>query len=128
MCNNKNQSYTRATWNNNSINDFKSNIDAEQILQVSNNLDLLLQGRNENMNFEGKINDICGKVSKILVSAAENSGLIITKPIINKKHNKHNIQPWFNEDCERKRQSYLKAKQNFRRLNSQSNYNYKKCP
>ena len=49
--------------------------------------------------------------------------LIITKPIINKKHNKRNIQPWFNEDCERKRQSYLKAKQNFRRINSQSNYN-----
>ena len=29
MCNNENQSYTCATWNNNSINDFKSNIDAE---------------------------------------------------------------------------------------------------
>ena len=29
MCNNENQSYTRATRNNNSINDFKSNIDAE---------------------------------------------------------------------------------------------------
>ena len=57
------------------------------------------------------------------MSAAENSGLIITKPIINKKHNKHNTQPMFNEDCELQRQSYLKAKQNFRIINSESNYN-----
>ena len=93
-----------------------------------------MQGHDENVNLEGNINDICGRVSKILVSAAEDSGLIITKRINNKKCNKRKIQPWFNEDCKLKRQSYFKAKHNFRRINSQRNYdemvlnstNYKK--
>ena len=56
------------------------------------------------------------------------------QPGVNKKRNKRKIQPWFNEDCERKRKSYFKAKHNFRRINSQRNYdkmvlnnkNYKK--
>ena len=64
---------------------FNINIDVEQILLVSNNNGILLQGQNENVNMGACVNDVCGKVSKILVSAIENSGLIISKIIYNTK-------------------------------------------
>ena len=65
----------------NLINDIKSNIDTEQILQVSNFIDLLLQHHDENVNMEEKVNAVCGNSSKVHVSAGDNRRLIITNKI-----------------------------------------------
>ena len=60
------------------MNDIKSNINNEQILQISNVIDLFLQGHDENVNMEEKVNTVCGKSSKIFASAGDNRVLVIT--------------------------------------------------
>ena len=121
--NDEDQTFTWAVGNANVLNDFKREIDAEQIQQVSNDdLDLLLQGQIETIHMEERVNDVCGKVSKIPVSAAGKSGMIMTKTAKQKDNKKRLFQPWFNDDCKVKRKNYLNARHNFRRFNSQRNH------
>ena len=99
--NDEDQTFTRAVWNANVLNDFKREIDAKQIHQESNDLDLLLQGQTENIYMEERVIEVCGRVSKILVSAAEKSGMIMTKTVKLKGNMKRFSQACFNDECGR---------------------------
>lgn len=70
------------------MTEFKNKITPEQILHLSNDLDLFLQDHGEDVDVEEGINDFCSKISKILVSAAERSGMISTMNVTQKNTRK----------------------------------------
>ena len=62
----------------------------------------LPHNNNARVNVEESLNDVCGKVLKILIYRIVNTGLIIIKNIY-QKYNKSDIQPWLNDERKRKR-------------------------
>ena len=125
-----------AKWNNAEAESFVEHLNTDKIASFSHKIDVL----DIDQVAACDINDLNAECSSILIGAAREVGFIkdveLQPPKKNCKLNTRPVQrPWFNNECQRLRRQYKRAK-NFRhRINYAENYKfvhnaskaYKKC-
>ena len=111
-------------WDNKLKSDFINSFDLEYVQEIIDTLDTMMLESKEVVS--RKIDCIVSDISEIFTKANMVKKVKTNKPSM-QKSNKEFKKPWYDNDCFDKRSEYLHAKRNFRRLNSQENFEFLKC-
>ena len=119
----------RATWDNEAKLDFVNNIDLSCIDSLCLDIDNSVSNSSFTTDF---VNNVTVATSKLLTDAAEKCNMLKMKKAGRQK--RKSDKPWFDDDVKSVQNEYHTARKNFRKTNSQSNYdelkakskNYKK--
>ena len=127
---------TMAKWNNAEAESFVEHLNTDKIASFLHKIDVL----DIDQVAACDINDLNAECSSILIGAAREVGFIkdveLQPPKKNCKLNTRPVQrPWFNNECQRLRRQYKRAKNLRHRINNAENYKfvhnaskaYKKC-
>ena len=127
---------TMAKWNNAEAESFVEHLNTDKIASFLHKIDVL----DIDQVAACEINDLNAECSSILIGAARDVGFIkdeeLQPPKKNCKLNTRPVQrPWFNNECQRLRRQYKRAKNLRHRINNAENYKfvhnaskaYKKC-